>query len=136
MNIKKIAGWTVSIVAGLVVIGSCVNSGASSPGSSLGASLPTNDALSDVVVAECNGSDGSTFDMGRVTVKVTNSTDRVQSYMITVSMNDASGARLAEANGAANSVAPGQVATTDLFSGTGIDNVAACTVAGVSRFPS
>jgi hypothetical protein len=59
---------------------------------------------------------------------------RATAVAITVSVNDAAGNRLAEANGAASSVAPGQSATADLLGGaaTGAKN---CTVANVSRFP-
>lgn len=95
----------------------------------------TDAAIHDAVVTKCEaGSDQ--FGMTKVAVRVTNSTGRVQSYMITVSVNDAAGNRLGEANGASNSVAPGQSATAQLVGGT-IEGVAKnCSVAKVNRFPS
>lgn len=101
-------------------------------GSSLSAPA-TSAAMSDVSVTECGGSDGP-LGMSNVAVKITNSTDRVQSYLVTVSVNDAAGNRLGEANGASNSVAPGQSANADLL-GAGAEGVANCTVASVSRIP-
>ena len=94
---------------------------------------PTTGAEKDVTVTECSGQ--GQFGMATVKVRVTNPTDRVQSYLVTVSVNDAAGNRLAEANSAVNSVAPGQSANADLLGGaaTGAKN---CTVANVTRFPS
>lgn len=101
----------------------------------IGASLPaTSAAMSDVSVTECGSSSGP-LGMSDVKVKVTNSTDRVQSYFVTVSVNDAAGNRLGEANGASNSVAPGQSATAELL-GAGAEGVANCVIANVTRIPS
>ncbi len=100
-----------------------------------GSSLPaTSAAMNDVSVAKCGGSEGP-LGLSNVAVRITNSTDRVQSYLVTVSVNDAAGNRLGEANGASNSVAPGQSATAELL-GVGADGVAGCTVANVTRLPS
>jgi hypothetical protein len=68
-------------------------------------------------------------------MRITNSTDRTQSYWVTASMNDAVGNRLGEANGASNSVAPGQSANAQLL-GTDAKGVTQCTVANVTRMPS
>ena len=102
---------------------------------SLGAPVDatTGAAMADVTVSECDGS--SQFGLAKVTVKITNSTDRVQSYLITASVNDAAGNRLGEANGASNSVAPGQSATAELVGGAA-EGAANCTVASVNRIPS
>lgn len=109
-------------------------SAGSANGSLTGASLPaTSAAMSDVSVTEC-GNDGP-LGWSSATVKITNSTDRVQSYFVTVSVNDAAGNRLGEANGASNSVAPGQSATTELLGGAAY-GIASCTVANVNRIPS
>ncbi|MGH3814177.1 MAG: DUF4190 domain-containing protein [Pseudonocardiaceae bacterium] len=109
--------------------------GESPDGPLTGSSLPaTSAAMSDVSVTECGGSSGP-LGLSNVAVKITNSTDRVQSYFVTVSVNDAAGNRLGEANGASNSVAPGQSATAELLGGT-TEGAANCTVASVNRIPS
>ncbi len=43
----------------------------------------TGAAMADVTVSECDGS--NQFGLANVTVRITNSTDRVQSYLVTVS---------------------------------------------------
>lgn len=122
-----------AVVGFLVVVGACANSGTSSSPSAPFAALPTNNAERDVAITKCGGDDQ--LGMNTVTVRITNSTDRTQSYLVTASMNDAAGNRLGEANGASNSVAPGQSANAQLI-GTGATGVAQCTVANVSRIPS
>lgn len=124
----------VAVVVGLLVaIGAFASPGTSSTPSAPFAALPTSNAEHDVKITKCGGDDQ--FGMNSVTVRITNSTDRTQSYFVTASMNDAAGNRLGEANGASNSVAPGQSANAQLI-GTGAKGVAACTVANVSRIPS
>jgi hypothetical protein len=80
--------------------------------------------------------------MLRATVKITNSTDRTQSYMVTVGVNDPEGARVGEINAISNSLGVGQSVTLSGPSASGIatrdistDSIE-CTVANVSRFPS
>jgi uncharacterized protein DUF4190 len=108
-------------------------SAGSAGGPLTGSSLPaTSAAMSDVSVAECGG---GSLGLSNVVVKITNSTDKVQSYFVTVSVNDSAGNRLGEANGASNSVAPGQSATAELLGGA-TEGVASCTVANVTRIPS
>jgi hypothetical protein len=124
---------SITVVIGIIVI-AALGSAASTvskdrPGGPVGF-LPTNDAINDVVVTKCGGDDQ--FGLSKVTVRITNPTDRVQSYLVTASINDASGARLAEANGASNAVAPGQTATAELM-GTAADGAVNCTVARVVR---
>jgi hypothetical protein len=97
-------------------------------------SATTGSAMGDVKVSECNGGSGQ-FGLAKVTVRITNSTDQVQSYFVTVSVNDAAGNRLGEANGASNSVAPGQSANAELLGGA-TEGAANCTVASVNRFRS
>ncbi len=122
----------LGFVALLIVIFAAAAGSAAGPVT--GSSLPaTSEAMSDVSVTKC-GSDGS-LGLSSATVRITNSTDRVQSYFVTVSVNDAAGNRLGEANGASNSVAPGQAATTELIGGA-TEGVASCTVANVTRIPS
>jgi hypothetical protein len=138
MRVKTPVVLGCSLLGALIVIGAC---NASTPeGSAHRSSLPSGptiggSAIGDVVLTQCTGTyEGSPY-LGKVTVKVTNPTDRVQSYMITVSMNDTSGTRLEEANGASNSVMPGQTAKADLLA-TGVEGVAGCTVANVVRIPA
>lgn len=86
----------------------------------------TSDAINEVKVTECNNGNGP-LGMSGTTVAVTNGTDRIQTYLITVSLNNADGDRLDEAIGAVNSVAPGQTATSDLFGGGAhTEGVTAC----------
>jgi Na+-transporting methylmalonyl-CoA/oxaloacetate decarboxylase gamma subunit len=97
---------------------------------------PTSSAMNDVKVTECNSGSGP-LGMSGTTVAVTNGTDRTQTYLITVSLNNADGNRLGEAIGAVNSVAPGQTATSDLFDGgADTEGLTACAVAAVDRIPS
>lgn len=97
--------------------------------------LPTNTgAEGDVKVTKC-AMGGNAIGMADIEVRITNSTDRVQSYFVTVSVNDAAGNRLTEANGASNSVRPGQAATAELLA-SAVDGAASCAVANVTRFPS
>ncbi|MGH8571742.1 MAG: hypothetical protein ACREX8_04085 [Gammaproteobacteria bacterium] len=118
------------VVGGLIAIGACSDTSAT-PSAPFSA-LPTNSAEGDVVITKCG--DADQFGLNTVTVKITNSTDRTQSYFVTASLNDAAGNRLAEANGASNSVAAGQSANADLLA-TGAEGVTQCTVANVTRTP-
>lgn len=133
--VKKIAIGIAVTFGALVMIGACgaAVSAPSTPGSSIVAALPGN-ANGDVSVSQCLAEDSSPLGLSQVTVRVTNTTDRVQSYMITVSINDAQGNRLTEANGASNSVLPGQSATADLV-GTAVTGASSCAVANVTRVP-
>lgn len=125
-----IAGGTLAV---LIVIGIAAPATPSAPGDNLPATIiSSDDATHDVTITTCNptGSMGTS----QVAVKVTNSTRTVESYMITVSLNDPGGNRVSEANGATNSLAPGQSATVELFGGTATGSTT-CTVASVSRIP-
>ena len=53
------------------------------------------------------------FGMVEAEVTVKNSGDGVRSYLITISANDSDGNRVAELNGAANSIKPGQSAKVE-----------------------
>jgi hypothetical protein len=132
-----IAGLVLGVIAFIiqVIVFAAVGSAANRAGGSSApfAALPTNNAERDVVITKCGGDDQ--FGMNSVTVRVTNSTDRSQSYLITASMNDAAGNRLGEANGASNSVAPGQSANVQLI-GTAAKGITQCTIANVTRMPS
>jgi hypothetical protein len=73
--------------------------------------------------------------MADIQVRITNTTSQVQSYWVTVSVNDAAGNRLAEANGASNAIRPGQSAIAKLL-GPGVSGGVSCSVAKVNRFPT
>ncbi len=98
-------------------------------------------AMSDVAVSDCSVTSeyGTAFSHATVTIK--NSTDRAQSYMATIGVNDASGNRVGEINTVSNSLGAGQSVTLSGPQATGVANnatpgPAACVVANVTRFPS
>lgn len=72
--------------------------------------------------------------MADIAVRITNSTDRVQSYWVTVSVNDSAGSRLAEANGASNAIRSAQSANAGLLA-SGVEVAVSCAVASVTRIP-
>jgi hypothetical protein len=99
-------------------------------------------AMSDVAVSDCSVTSASGFSSTHATVRITNKTDRSQSYMATIGVNDASGARIGEINTVSNSLGAGQSVTMSGMdaSGTAVSGAqpgpATCVVANVSRFPS
>lgn len=101
------------------------------------------DATGDVTLSGCEVvDDGYGFTRSEATITIRNSTDRTQSYFVTVSVNDQAGARVGEINAVSNSLTAGQSVTLSGLDATGIANdgaeagSAACTVARVDRFPS
>jgi hypothetical protein len=98
-------------------------------------------ASADVTVRDCAVVDrGYGLVMAEGTIEIRNSTGEPQSYMVTVSVNDESGARVGEINAIANSLAPEQsvvLSGTDA-TGTATEQArpgpAACQVADVNRF--
>ncbi|MGH3935573.1 MAG: hypothetical protein ACRDS1_11465, partial [Pseudonocardiaceae bacterium] len=146
------SNWKKWVLGGLAVIiagqlyglatGEHAASGSSATyaGTSPSSSIPSgslfssgDNELDDVVVSRCNTTE-NIIGMADIAVQITNSTNRVQSYWVTVSINDANGNRLEEANGAANSIRPGQSATATLLA-SGVEGAASCEVADVSRIP-
>ncbi|MGH3786914.1 MAG: hypothetical protein ACRDRG_10280 [Pseudonocardiaceae bacterium] len=99
-------------------------------------------AMSDVSASDCSVVSEYGFTSTRATVRIVNPTDKPQSYSATVSVNDASGARVGEINVFSNSLGAGQTVTlSDMnASGTAASNAkpgpATCTVANVTRFPN
>lgn len=98
-------------------------------------------ASADVTVRDCAVVDrGYGLVMAEGTIEITNSTGEPQSYMVTVSVNDESGARVGEINAIANSLAPGQSVVLSGTDATGTateqarSGPAACQVADVNRF--
>jgi hypothetical protein len=122
------------LFAGLMVAGMNAVVGELKEGGAVAPFPAASNAVNDVKVTECGGSNGP-LGLSNIKVRITNSTDRVQSYFVTVSVNDAAGNRLGEANGASNSVAAGQSANAELV-GSATKGAANCTVASVNRFPS
>jgi hypothetical protein len=139
--------WAVGGVFALFVLGGLINSGngdnrATSTAStastatttpSFGTFATMASAEDDVIVSKCVTS-GDVIGMADIAVRITNSTSRVQSYWVTVSVNDAAGNRLTEANGASNSIRPGQAATAKLLA-PAVDGASSCAVANVTRIP-
>lgn len=99
-------------------------------------------AMSDVTVSECAVINEFGTPFTRATVKITNSTDKTQTYSATISVNDARGARVGEINAFSNSLAAAQSVTLSGTNATGnaASNAkpgpATCAVASVNRFPS
>lgn len=105
----------------------------------LGGHDPT--AMSDVRVLDCTVGRESGTMFTHATIRITNSTDRTQSYIATVSMNDASGSRVSEINAFSNSLAGGQSVILSGPAATGnvtgsVNGPLTCSVARVNRFPS
>lgn len=99
-------------------------------------------AVGDLAVSDCSVSDEFGTAFTHATVRITNTTDRTQSYLATISVNDMHGARLGEINVPSNSLAAGQSVTVSGAGATGTavsgakPGPAACVVANVNRFPS
>ncbi|MGH3821529.1 MAG: hypothetical protein ACRDRA_01580 [Pseudonocardiaceae bacterium] len=126
---------SAALAAGLISLTGCT-----------AADLPTtgseSSAVADVTVSECSVSNELGAAFTHATIKITNSTDRAQSYIATIGVNDAAGARIGEINTASNALGAGQSVT---MSGPGATGVAAqgtkagpatCVVANVTRVPS
>lgn len=85
----------------------------------------------DVTVDTCQpGTFGA-----QVKVKVVNHSSKTSSYLINVSVEDAAGTKVGEANGASNNVAAGQTALVDLLAGNA-PGLTSCKVASVTRTAS
>jgi hypothetical protein len=98
-------------------------------------------ALADVAASDCSVTNefGTAFVTG--TVKITNSTDRAQTYTATISVNDATGSRVGEINVFSNSLGARQSTTLSGAQATGNatqgakPGPATCAVANVTRLP-
>ncbi|MGH3772209.1 MAG: hypothetical protein ACRDRW_12565 [Pseudonocardiaceae bacterium] len=99
-------------------------------------------ARGDVAVSDCSVASEYGVASTHGTVKIINTTDKTQSYLITVSVNGAGGARVGEINVASNSLSAGQSVVLSGINATGSATGAAkpgpvtCAVASVTRFPS
>jgi hypothetical protein len=99
-------------------------------------------AMSDVTASNCSVTNEFGTPFTRATVKITNNTNKTQTYSATISVNDASGTRVGEINAFSNSLAAGQSVTLSGANATGnaANNAkpgpATCAVASVNRFPS
>ena len=76
-------------------------------------------ALRDVTATDCSVTNEFGTSFANATVKITNSTDRTQTYSATISVNDESGARIGEINTFSNSLAAGQSVTVSGPGATG-----------------
>jgi hypothetical protein len=127
-----IVGGTLAVLVVIGIAAPATPTTSTPAGSSVSALPVLDNAAGDVTISQCTPS--GALGMAQVTTQVHNSTTSAQSYMITVSLNDAAGNRVAEANGAVNSLAPGQSAHVDLL-GAQAPGATACTVASVTRIP-
>jgi hypothetical protein len=99
-------------------------------------------AAQDVTVSDCRVVDEYGNKSTQATITITNSTADAQTYLITVSVNDAAGARVGEINAVSNSLGAGQTTTLTGINARGLANESArpgpatCTVADVDRFNS
>ncbi len=99
-------------------------------------------AMRDVTVSDCAVTSEYGFASTQATVTIANSTDRTQSYVVTVSVNDAAGARVGEINAVSNALTAGQSVTLSGTNASGTADRTAkpgpanCVVANVSRLPS
>jgi hypothetical protein len=96
-------------------------------------------AANDVTVSKCSVTKDFGVALTHATVRITNSTDRTQSYLATISVNDSSGARVGEVNVVSNSLAAGQSVELDSPGSAAKDfkpGQLTCTVAKADRFPS
>lgn len=135
--------WALALaLVGLLLFGGCAavvaataGSIPSSSGGKSGQLAPSaGPAAADVAVTSCEPGPYGVFNVG---LAITNSTSRSQSYLVTVSVNDADGNRVAEANGAANGVAPGQKAAAQAVGTLAtVPAGAACVLADVVRTPT
>ncbi|MGH3971934.1 MAG: hypothetical protein ACRDS9_01195 [Pseudonocardiaceae bacterium] len=99
-------------------------------------------AMSDVTASDCSVSSEYGFASTHATVRITNPTDKTQSYTATISVNDASGGRVGEINVVSNSLGAGQSVNLSgsNATGTAADNAkpgpATCAVASVNHYAS
>lgn len=101
-------------------------------------------AMADVSVASCSivENEYSSQPSVEAVVNVVNSTDKAQTYLVTVGVSDAAGARVGTVHANVSALAPGQTATLSGMDAYGFANEGAqagpamCTVASVDRFPS
>lgn len=99
-------------------------------------------AMGDLAVSDCSVTNDYGTALSHATVRITNTTDKTQSYLTTISVNNASGTRIGEINVVSNSLAAGQSVTLSGMnaSGSAVSDAkpgpATCVVANVNRFPS
>jgi hypothetical protein len=98
-------------------------------------------AMSDVSVSSCSVSNDFGTPFSHATITIMNSTDHTQSYMATVSVNNATGARVSEINAFSNALGAHQAVTLSGPGATGnvtgpTDQPLTCVVAKVNRFAS
>lgn len=97
-------------------------------------------AMNDVTASDCSVTNEFGTSFTHATVMITNSTDQTQSYTATISVNDASGARVGEITAVSSSLAAGQSVTLSGPNATGNaassaePGPASCAVASVNRF--
>jgi len=130
----------VGVIAVIVIVAAAGSSGAKS--GALPAIGSDSTAKADVAVSGCSVTTEFGTSFSHATIKITNPTDQTQSYTATISVNDATGARISEINTVSNSLGAhqsvtlsGPEATGNVTGGT-VKGPLTCSVASVNRFPS
>ena len=101
-------------------------------------------AMRDVSIASCSivENEYSSQPSVETVVNVVNSTDEAQTYLVTIGVADAAGARVGTVHANVSALAPGQATTLSGMNTSGFANEGAqagpatCTVADVDSFPS
>jgi hypothetical protein len=99
-------------------------------------------AMKDVAVVDCSVTSGDGVRAVNATVKITNTTDRAQTYLTTINVRNASGTRIGRINTASNSLGSGQSVTVSGMdaSDTAVSGTrrgpASCVVVNVNRIPA
>jgi hypothetical protein len=99
-------------------------------------------AIDDVAIVDCSVISGDGVRAVNATVKITNPTDRPQTYLTTIKINNAKGVRIGRINTVSNALGAGQSVTVSGMdtSDTAVNGTrtgpAKCVVAKVNRFPA
>lgn len=120
-----------------IVLGAVDPPGNDSPGAGRAST-----AVADAAILSCSRSIENGVSSAYATVRITNSTDRAQTYLATIAVNDVSGARIGRINVVGNSLLAGQSVTVSGMDAHGTTvgaarpGPASCVVASVNRVPN
>ena len=132
-------GLTALLV--MVFLAAAASVGSSTPVPPVPVSMPAHSAqalsaLQSDAIGDVEGRECAVDTYGTTAVlRVTNTTDATQSYLITTAIVDDGGTRIGEAVAAVNSLAPGKVAVTEGWSPAFSAGGQTCEVASVTRLP-
>lgn len=129
---------------GMIMLGTVLGIGAGALGGLLGylqQPVHTPSVVDDAVVLGCSVRSEDGVAAVQATVKITNTTDRVQTYLTTIGVNDASGAQIGKINtvssplGAGESVTVSGIDASDTALSGAHPGPATCVVTNVNRLP-